>query len=92
MQSKVKSKTKVVKELIVGAKAKDFKHWKSYPKFEGREGYIYPRTMLQAFPTHTSHDIYEQYTELSRTDTRLISAFILSLGLAAFFTFVYLAN
>lgn len=90
--SKVKNKVNTQPTPVAKAKTKDFKHWKSYPKFEGREGYIYPRTMLEAFPTHTDLSIYEEYTELSKTDTRLISAFILFLGLATFFTAVWFSN
>ena len=60
---KAKSKPKV------GA----FSHWKDYPKFEGRENYIYPRTMLQAFPCDTSHELWTPYPKLTKVDKIFIA-------------------
>ena len=62
-----------------------FSHWKDYPRFEGREGYIYPRTMLEAFPRATSHELWTPYPKLTKTDKIFIAIglCLFVIGLAA---------
>jgi hypothetical protein len=44
------------------------------PKCEAGEFYRFPRTMLEAFPTHHKHDLYVEYAPMSPGDKWVTAA------------------